>query len=79
MCILNDRISSAEHPSISFLIVSNGSLIRGSTRLLRYKGFDIGAVQQNLAPNPQYLEPSFLDESRDGLPGNAANARRFRL
>jgi hypothetical protein len=56
------------------LIAARDSLICRSSWLLGYKGFYLSAIQKNLAGDPKYLEPSFLDESRDGLPRNAADA-----
>lgn len=64
---------------MSFLMVSSESLICGSSWLLWYKGLDFGALQKNLIPDPEYLQPSFLDESRDCLTRNPTNTAGFRL
>ena len=60
-------------------IVSSGSLICRSPWLLRYKGFDLGAVQKHLVRDLEHPESSFLDESGNGLPGYATNTSGFRL
>ena len=64
---------------MSLLIASRDSLICRSSWLLGYKCFYLGSIQENLAGNLEYLEPSFLDESGDGLPRNAADTRGFGL
>jgi hypothetical protein len=48
---------------MSFRIVSSESFIRGSSWLFRNEGLDFGSVQKNFTGDPEYLQPSFLDES----------------
>jgi hypothetical protein len=71
--------SSSEHSSMSLLIAVRDSLICRSTWLLGHEAFDLGAVQKNFAGDLKYLEPPFLDESRNCLPRNAADAGSVRL
>src|SRR5580658_2723385 len=71
--------SSSEHSSTSLLIAASDSLICWSTWLLGCEGFNLGSVQEHLARDLEYPEPSFLNESGNGLPRHSANTSRFRL
>jgi len=64
---------------MSLLTAARDSLICWSSWLLGYKGFDLSAVQKNLAGDLKYPESSFLDELRNGLPRNATDTGGVRL
>ena len=64
---------------MSLRIVSSDSLICRSPWLLRFECLDLGSVQKHLAADLEYPEPSFLDESGNGLPGYATDSGSFRL
>jgi hypothetical protein len=64
---------------MAFVIVLRDSIICRPPWLLRNKRLDLGTIQENLAPDPEYTEPSFLDESRDRLPRDVAETCRFGL
>jgi len=64
---------------MSLLTAARDSVICWSPWLLGYKGFDLSAVQKNLAGDLKYLESSFLDESRNGLARDATDTGGVRL
>ncbi|MGA2651371.1 MAG: hypothetical protein ABSF28_12645 [Terracidiphilus sp.] len=64
---------------MSLLIASRDSLIRGPSWLIGYKCFDFQTIYEGLATNLENPEPTFLDQSIDGLPGYPTDASGFRL